>query len=402
MKILILSDDFFPLSSGGAGIIAFQQAGEFNRRGHRIFVITTVQNREQEGETVTDGITVYRIYSRYHERWRSWLSLYNPQTVPKIEKLISDIKPDIIHVHNVHFHLSYYVLKIAKKICGKVILTLHDAMSYSCGKVKTEARISFWAELKQYRFRFNPFRNFVIKYYLGFVDQIISVSESLARALKNNGIAVGAVIHNGIDLNTWSRNQEAENKFKDEFDLNGKKVILFGGRLSWDKGAGVILEAMSEVVKREPNAILLVASKSGSISRQMEEIAGHKGISQNMAFIGWLERDDMKTAYFCSDVVATPSIYLDPFPTVNLEAMAAKKPVVGTCFGGTPEAITDDFNGYIVDPNDTDKLTERILELLNSPEKSKIFGNNGFRKAEQEFNLKKQVNKYVRCYISFF
>jgi len=67
--------------------------------------------------------------------------------------------------------------------------------------------------------------------------------------------------------------------------------------------------------------------------------SGHKGLKklakkENLSIIltGWIEEDELKSAYYSSDVVVTPSIYLDPFPTVNLETMACKKPIIGTCF----------------------------------------------------------------------
>lgn len=398
MKIVFLSDDFPPDNLGGAGVIAQSLARGLNALGHKVFVITAVGVKEREGINKREGLTIYNIYSNYHERWRAFICIYNPQTVGKVAKILSQIKPDVVHAHNIHYHLSYHTLRIAKKNCCKVLLTAHDTLLYSYGKVRNEDKISWLAELKNYKLRYNPFRNLAIRYYLKFVDNIVAVSESLGRALKNNGIPRVTVVHNGIDIDNWQFDEKALSDFKKEYGLGAKKVVLFAGRLSWAKGMEAIIKAMARVVRERPNTSLLIAGTGGKFSQTMKNLSANSGISKNVIFTGWLNHEQMKLAYFASDVVTIPSTYLDPFPTVNLEAMAAKKPVVGTCFGGTPEAIADGFNGYIVNPNDTDVLAKKIIELLENPQKAHEFGVNGYRRAKEIFDLDKQAGNYFKLY----
>ncbi|OGZ22733.1 MAG: hypothetical protein A3A08_01765 [Candidatus Nealsonbacteria bacterium RIFCSPLOWO2_01_FULL_41_9] len=398
MRILILTDDFPPTSFGGAGIVAFNQARELAKMGHKVSVVTTTQNKNEEGVSVINGLEVSRIYANYQERYRAYFSLYNPQTVSRIRKILNEKKPDVVHAHNIHYYLSYHTLKTAKEVCNRVVFTAHDTLLYSYGKVKDESHLSWRKEFKTYRFRFNLFRNIIIRRYLGYVDCVVAVSESLARALNNNGITDVSVIHNGIDANAWTSNRELQDEFKTKYGLKDKKVILFSGRLSPAKGAMVTVRALLEIICKIPNAILLVVGQKNKASQAMLDMAIGSGASGNIVFTGWLDREKIKLAYFCSDIVVVPSIYLDPFPTVNLEAMASKKPIVGTCWGGTSEAVLDGFNGYIVDPNNADVLAEKILDLLKNPEKSKKFGANGFTKVGQDFSLAKQVDKYLSLY----
>src|SRR3989338_9935720 len=102
MKILFLSDDFPPNNLGGAGVVAYSLAKTINNLGHEVHVISTTQDKNEEGGLAQDGLKIYKIYSQYHRRWRAYLSLYNPQTVKKVKKIINDIKPDVVHAHNVH------------------------------------------------------------------------------------------------------------------------------------------------------------------------------------------------------------------------------------------------------------------------------------------------------------
>ena len=124
MRILFLQDDFPPQSFGGAGNVAFDLAREIKKRGHSVFVLTAVRDKKDEGSVEYEGLKVFKVYSNYHERWRAYLSLYNPQTVKKIKNLIDEIKPDIIHAHNVHYHLSYHSLKLAKPVMELIVVVL--------------------------------------------------------------------------------------------------------------------------------------------------------------------------------------------------------------------------------------------------------------------------------------
>ena len=130
----------------------------------------------------------------------------------------------------------------------------------------------------------------------------------------------------------------------------------------------------------------------------MIKLAGHLGIRDNLVFTGWISGDELVTGYYASDVVVTPSLYLDPFPTVNLEAMACGKPVVGTCFGGTPEIVRGHITGFLINPFNEEEVSERIAELLNDPLKSERFGKAGLDRVMAEFTLMSQVEKTLRYY----
>ena len=128
----------------------------------------------------------------------------------------------------------------------------------------------------------------------------------------------------------------------------------------------------------------------------MLDLAKTKGIS--LILTGWIEEKELKSAYHSSDLVVVPSIYLDPFPTINLEAMACKKPVIGSCFGGTKEVIVDNKTGYIVNPFNSQEMAYKIIDLLENPQKAKKFGENGYKIAREKFTLEIQVRRYLDYY----
>ena len=408
MKILFLQDKFPPENQGGAGRVAFDLAISLKRLNNKVYVITTVQNKSEVRKTDKDGIEIHKIYSNYHERWRSYLSLYNPQTINVVERIIKQIQPDIIHCHNIHYYLSYHCLKISKKYCNKVFLTAHDVMLFHYGKLiefinkdnleipsEFDYKISFLKQIERFKKRYNPFRNIIIKKYLKYVNKIFAVSYTLKDALNQNGIKNVEVIYNGINIDDWQEDINKVEEFKDKYHLINKKVVFFGGRISYWKGSKEIIQAMEKVILKIPNAILLIAGKENKYALEMLKLAKEKNIS--VILTGWLEKEELKSAYYSSDLVVTPSICLDTFNLVNLEAMACKKPVITTCFGGAVEVVINNKIGYVVNPLNADMMSEKIIDLLKNSEKVKEFGEAGYNRAK-EFDLLKQAEKYLKYF----
>lgn len=412
MKICFLQNDFPPENFGGAGIIVYRYAKEFLSQGHQVFVIATVQDKSKEKIKDYEGIKVFYLYSKYPIRWRAWLSLYNYKIDKKVGNILKDLKPDIVHAHIIHFYLSYHCLKIARKYSKKVFLTVHDVMLFNYGKLisfinfkdlsipdKFNYKVSFWNLVKEAKLRYNPFRRMVIKHYLKYVDKIFSVSDALKAALEDNGFKNVETIYNGIDADDFSKIDDNKlTDFKNKFRLENKKIIFFNGRLRRAKGGEQLIKSL-KIVKEKINNILLLISgdKSGYINNLLE-LSEKLGVRENIIFTGWLDEQTMKLAYKVSDVCVVPSICFDSFPTVNLEAMAVKKPVVATCFGGSKEIIKDGENGYIINPLDIKTLAEKIIDLVKNEDKAKQFGEIGYKTVKDQFSINKQVEKTLRFY----
>jgi FkbM family methyltransferase len=412
MKLLFLSDDFPPQSFGGAGMVAFNLAKALYTLGHSVSVITTVQDKKAEGVVDYEGLKIYRVYANYSDRYRSYLSLYNPQTVQKVKTIINEIKPEIVHSHNIHYFLSYYCLKLAKQSGAKVFLTAHDVMLFHYGKLvefvdsndfscpkEFKYKISPWQQIKMYRKRYNPLRNIIIKYFLKNVDRIFAVSTAMKDALSQNGINNVEVLYNGINPSEWEINDLDVEIFKKKYNLTDKKVVLFGGRLSAAKGGHQAILVMSNVVKEVPEAILLIMGEKNKYAEKMLEIATEMGIDRNIVFTGWVSGNELKAAYHIEDIFLFPSICFESFGLGCIEAMACKKPAVVTCFGGPKEIVVDGKTGYVVNFFDQITSTSKIVDLLKNKTKAEEFGRNGFERVLQEFSQSIQINKTLNYYI---
>ncbi|MEK7505340.1 MAG: glycosyltransferase family 4 protein [Patescibacteria group bacterium] len=405
MKIVFLSDDFPPTSFGGAGISTYELAKSIQKAGHEVLIITTCRKKEEAGESQYDGLKIFKIATNYDSRFRSYSSLNNRPVVRQVEVLLKKIKPDVVHANNIHLYLSYRSLKIAKQYAKTVIFTARDTMAFSYGKLETNeylknlnTRMGWFDGLKRVGKRWNPFRNFIIRYYLRYADKVIAISNALKDALNKNGIGNVEVIYNGIDTSQWQPDLVSGERFKEKYNLVDKKMLLFSGRLSAAKGGAKAIEALVSIVREVPSTVLLIAGSVDEYAQAMQAYAKELKIENNLVFTGWLNREEIKLAYGVSDVVLMPSIYLDAFGRVNIEAMAAQKPVIGTCYGGTPEIVIDGVTGYIVNPLHPEEIAAKTLDLLKNPQKAEALGKAGYERVLEHFSLERIAGQYVSWY----
>ena len=408
MRIVLLNDKIPPEGRGGAESVVWRLARGLAAADHEPHVIATTAG--DSFEETRDGIPTYLIRARYPERFRAWLSLWNPQTVAAFGKLLRRIQPDVVNAHNIHYLLSYHTLKLAREAGCGVVFSAHDAMPFAYGKLPAsfspdcpahyeagDCRLPRGYNLRQNRFRYNPFRNMWIRRYLARYAHIRTVpSQALANAFADNDMPPVEVAHNGIDLDEWSPVDEAGvDALRSRLDLAGKRVILIAGRLTREKGLLQMLSAFSEVHASVPDARLLVLS-SREIDTQVA--ADFSNLRPLIRTGGWLSGDELRAAFQLADVVAAPSIYLDPFPTVVLEAMAAGKPVVATCFGGAREAVVDGETGYIVNPFDTAALADKLMSLLLNGELRFEMGAKARARIGERFSLDAQARRMLSIY----
>ncbi|MBU6427155.1 glycosyltransferase family 4 protein [Patescibacteria group bacterium] len=412
MKILVLSDDFPPHSFGGAGMVAFNLSKEMQRRGHQVRVVTTVRTDSDAGRFEYEGLAIDRIASDYDLKWQSFRCLKNQLTVDKVAAIIAEYKPDVVHAHNIHAHLSYHSLSLAKQSGAKVILTCHDIMTFHFGKFTEyidphfldmpqsfDYHISPFRQLRAYRLRYNPWRNMVIRRVLRqSVDNVVAVSDSLKQAMEQNGITNVERIYNGIGVNEWQVPMLTVQAFKAKHGLAGKRVAMFSGRLEGAKGAWELFKSFEKIAAEMPEARLLVVAKRDRSAESKLAYAAEKGFADKVVFTGWLSGSDLHAAYAAADVIVNPSVCLDTFGLVNIEAMALRKPVVATCFGGSPEIVVDGQTGYIVNPLDLDLMAQKVKSLLTDHAKAVRFGEAGYARVKNDFSLVKQADEYEKVY----
>jgi glycosyltransferase involved in cell wall biosynthesis len=406
MRIVLVNDDY-PLNGSGSSVamIAANLARHYRALGHDVTTITS--HRTQTSKEIIRSPGVISLPVSYRLSLRHYHCLYSPRVSAMLEKEIAALKPDVVHAHNIHTYLTYDALRIARKHASKVFITLHDVMSFSYWRLTAknylanhDARLTVADHWRHAGLQFNPLRNRWIRHaFSAYADRVFAVSRALEHALKQNHIENTRVVHNGIDMNQWRQPAPDETAaFASRHGTGGRRVILFGGRLSMDKGSTPILKAIDALRDEFPDILLLVAGDTKDWNA-MQAASGidEKKLAPHCRLAGWLNADEMRLAYDASSIVTTPSLCLDCFPSTNLEAMASGKPVVGTIFGGTPEAVEHGVTGYVCDPRTPD-YEGYLRKLLQDDDMRARMGEAGKKRVKEQFSLDLQAQAYLREY----
>jgi len=409
MRIMIANDLYGPSSAAG---VAVGSARALVERGHEVHFVATVREPAEARRFDEDGVHVHLIHApAYDLRWRAWRSCWNARAIRGLREVLDEVKPDVAHFHNVHIFLSYRAFKVAADAGAAVVLSVHDVMPFCFQKmfcfISDEHRvdgppISFKAPMPKCipcaRFRYNPFRNPWIRHHVRrYVKRVLAVSDEMGRALRDNGYDVD--IHaNGLDPRRAASAAQGA-AFRAVHGIEERKVVLYGGRLDHRKGAEHLIRAMATVRERVPNAALLVVGSShGGYEDRMLEFAAELGLGDSIFTTGWIDQEEMATAYAAADVICTPSLIFESFGLINAEGMLAGKPAVSSFFGGTKDVVEHGVTGFHVNPLHVDDLAERLATLLEDDALRERMGEAARARVLERFHQEKQAEHLERLY----
>jgi glycogen(starch) synthase len=170
------------------------------------------------------------------------------------------------------------------------------------------------------------------------------------------------VLPNGIDTARWSPPEHAVAAARARFAGAGP-LLVFAGRLEWEKGLQTVLASMPRLTRRFPGARLVVAGQ-GTHERELRALARRKRLGRSVEFAGFLEQEQLAALVGAADVAVVPSIY-EPFGLAALEAAAAGTPLVVADTGGLREFVEHDVTGLRFAPGDEDGLVRAVSDLLS-------------------------------------
>jgi glycogen(starch) synthase len=175
------------------------------------------------------------------------------------------------------------------------------------------------------------------------------------------------VIPNGIDPGDLQpRDRRGLERLRAEFAAPDERLVLLVGRLVYEKGFQVALEAMPGLVERLPGTRFLVAG-SGTHEAELRRQAVEAGLMEHGTFLGWIGDDVLHSLYRIADVCVVPSIY-EPFGLVALEAMASGCPCIVADTGGLREVVPHEEVGLRFRARDPEALAEVAARVLSDRE----------------------------------
>lgn len=242
------------------------------------------------------------------------------------------------------------------------------------------------------------------------VERIVTVSDYVGRAIVTlypSAQPKLRTIYSGVDLNRYAVNSEARSirsQLRAQHGLDGKKVILFVGRLSPKKGADILVRSMQHVAKRHPDAALVIVGgkwfSDDGISDYVAYVRALAGRSPiPVVTTGYVPADQVHHWFWAGDLFVCPSQWEEPLARVHYEAMAANLPIITTARGGNPEVLEPGRNGLLIQsPEDPAAFGEAISALLSDSGKMRAMGQSGRGMVEQRFGFARVIREILEVW----
>jgi len=243
-----------------------------------------------------------------------------------------------------------------------------------------------------------PRHRFMTWLALLYTDHAVMVSKNLLSYYKQRFPVTTpemSVIYNGLDFPAVPN--DARESVCNELGISEDAVIVGTAvRFYPQKGIRHLIEAIPTILKAYPKTRFLLVGDG--VERQMlEQMAEATGIKEHIFFTGF--RRDIARLIGAMDIYVLPSLW-EGLPLALIEALMAKKAIVATDVGGNTEMIEDGRTGFIVPPQNSGLLAERLIALISSERLRDEFAENGYMYAKKHFALTTMVSDYERLYSS--
>jgi len=256
----------------------------------------------------------------------------------------------------------------------------------------------------------NFFYQMLIVRWLRFCDHIIANSRYTAVLAKDKGACENSItiIHPGVYWRRFAM-PVAMGALKLERDLQGKRIILFVGRLARRKGVKEFIEkSLDRIIRELPDVRFLIVGDNpkdslthrDDVRAEIEQAISACHLQEHVQWLGALSDDDLVKVYKLCDLVVLPILKMkddvEGFGIVALEAAAAAKPVVATDVGGVPDAVEDGRSGIVVGSGDDEAMSQSIIELLVRDEIKSSLGEYAQRRVRERFCWSSTITRYEK------
>lgn len=236
--------------------------------------------------------------------------------------------------------------------------------------------------------------------HLRLMDRVVCVSDGQAAKVRRwCGVPESrlTVIRNSARLAAFeSRDPGARRTLLGCFpsDSAVSRLVVAAGRLSPEKGFGVLVEAAADVLRHDPAAGVVLFGE-GVLRPDLEGRVRELGIADRFVMPGF--RTDLDSLLPAADVVVLPS-FTEGLPNVALEAGAAGVPVVATVVGGTPEVVADGETGFLVPPGEPEVLAAKLRRVLGDAALRATLGDAAKRRMRELFTFDAQAAAYLKLF----
>ncbi|GAB3476375.1 glycosyltransferase family 4 protein [Amycolatopsis cihanbeyliensis] len=359
MRVLMLSWEYPPVVVGGLARHVHALARHLAKDGHEVVVLCRhVAGTDAETHPTTDrtveGVRIIRVaedpmHVTFERDLVAWTLAMGHAMIRAGTDLLRHWRPEVVHAHD--WLVTHPAIALAEAAGVPLVGTIHA----------TEAgRHSGWLS--------HPLNQQVhsVEWWLANrVDALITCSQAMRIEVAHLFELAPediTVIHNGIEERSWQVTEQEINRARKAHSPGGAPLLLYFGRLEWEKGVQDLLEALPRIRRGHPGTRLVIAGNGRHLEELVEQ-SRRLRIRRAVDFVGHLSDRDLRAVLAAANAVVLPSRY-EPFGIVALEAAAAKAPLVASTAGGLGEVVIDGETGLAFAPGDVPALAGAVDAVL--------------------------------------
>src|SRR6476469_5131800 len=352
-RVLILSWEYPPLIEGGLARHVRKLSEGLVDRGVEVHVLTR-GGEESPAEDSAHGVAIHRIREPKRPtdlgEFVAWVERMHSDMLAAGVELGDRYRFDVVHGHD--WLVANACDHLAKRFGAPLVTTIHAT---------EHGRHQGWVEKHP-----QSYIHGVERWITNRSERVIACPHYMREQIADIfGVEEEkiSVIPNGIDPEDLPVPDEPElRRLRGEFAAPEEKLVLLIGRLVYEKGFQLALEAMPRVIEEAPGTRFLVAG-SGTHEAELKREAQELGLMEHGTFLGGIGDDVLHSLYRIADLTVVPSIY-EPFGLVALEAMASGCPCIVADTGGLREVVPNERVGLRFtarDPRSLGRMMERVL-----------------------------------------
>ncbi|MFA5261409.1 MAG: glycosyltransferase [Candidatus Omnitrophota bacterium] len=248
----------------------------------------------------------------------------------------------------------------------------------------------YWMSLRPINRFFNSLGKFICKK----ADTIRVVASETKESLETCGVTADKIslisVHSDLSHFQALDGSEIRAKYKKE---GFEQILLFVGRLVRQKDIPNLFSAFKSILREKPKTVLLLVGE-GPLKTEMELLSANEGIAKNVRFVGSVDHAEIQKYYSACDIFVLPSIF-EGRATVIVEAILSKKPIVSTDVSGLREWLVNGETGFVVPRKDPKALADKVVFLLNNPDKIVSFGRKGYEVAQKNLKVIGDISSMI-------
>jgi glycosyltransferase involved in cell wall biosynthesis len=384
LSVLMLSWEFPPRIVGGIASHVFNLSKALVKLGVTVHVITCDFPQTPSYEEV-EGVHVYR-FSSYRipaPNFLLWVFLMNKKMAERAMEVINahDEQIDIIHAHD--WLVADAAMQLKRFYGIPLVSTIHSTEHGRRGGIHDDYQKTIHTVESQ---------------LVHESSTLICCSNYMADCVVTSFNASKekvVVINNGVDTAEFNVKTDLS-MFRKRYAKPDEKIVLYVGRLVYEKGVHVLVGAIPKVLEQMANVKFIIVGEGGMKETLVEE-AEYFGVADKVLFTGFVDRKTLISLYRCADVVVIPSLY-EPFGITALEAMAAKTPVIASDTGGLKEIIQHEQTGIKAIPDNSDSIAWGILRVLKNTDLGDRIRKNAYQKLLNDYNWSRIAEETARIY----